>query len=66
METGRTLRHALLAAWIPMGNNAAGWDRRCLCKMWCVHHLGGMLFPLLVRHEHRLARLYLWVQKIRN
>ncbi len=63
---GRTLRHALLAAWIPMGNSAAGCDRSCLCKMWFVHHLGGIIFPLLVRHEHRLARLYIRMQKIRS
>ncbi len=66
IETGRTLRHALLAAWIPMGNSAAGYDRVCLCKMWYVHHFGGIIFPFLVRHEQRLARLYLRLHKVRG
>jgi hypothetical protein len=66
METGRTLRHALLAVFIPTGNGAGGAGRRFLCIMWGIHHLGGLLFPLLVRQEDRLHRIYQRLRRLRN
>lgn len=66
METGRTLRHALLATYIPMGNSASHADRKSLIKMWLVHHCGLFVFPLLVRHEHRLNRIYLLIRRLRS
>jgi hypothetical protein len=66
METGRTLRHALLASFIPMGNSAAKFDRKNLFKMWLTHRFGGVVFPFLVRNEHRLNTLYLRLRRIRN
>ncbi len=66
IETGRTLRHALLAAYIPMGNSVSRIDRRSLVKMWLTHRFGGIVFPLLVKHENRLNKLYLRLRRIRN
>jgi len=64
METGRTLRQSLLATVIPMGNNASRVDSKSLMKMWIVHHCGGIIFPLFVRHEHRLNRIYLRLRRL--
>jgi|GEM_PF-2803619 hypothetical protein len=66
LETGRTLRHALLSAMIPTGNGAGGAGRKYIVIMWLVHHLGGLLYPLLVRREDRLQRLYLCLQRFRR
>ncbi|MBW2328243.1 MAG: hypothetical protein JRF04_01225 [Deltaproteobacteria bacterium] len=66
METGRTLRHALLALLLPMGNGAGGAGRKYLCIMWLTHHLGGFFFPVLVRQEDRLHKVYLRLQRLRT
>jgi len=66
IETGRTLRHSLLTSLIPMGNGVGGAGRRYLCIMWMTHHLGGLLFPLLVRQEDRLHKIYLRLQRLRG
>ena len=66
LETARTLRLALLASFIPMGNNVTGADRKILFKMWLVHVFGGLIFPFLARHEHKLNILYLRLRRLRR
>jgi hypothetical protein len=66
IETVRTLRLALLGSFIPMGNNVTGADKRVLFKMWLVHICGSVVFPFLVRHEHKLNLLYLRLRRFRR
>ena len=66
LETGRTLRHTLLSSMIPMGNGAGWAGRKYIVIMWLTHHLGGFLFPLLVRQEDRLHKVYLRLQRFRG
>ncbi len=66
MESGRTLRHALLAAVVPTGSGAGWAGRRYLVIAWAAHHLGRFLCPLLVRQEDRLHRLYQRLQRMRG
>lgn len=66
METGRALRHSLLSSLIPMGNGVGATGRKYLCIMWMTHHLGGFFFPLLVRQEDRLHKIYLRLQRLRG
>jgi hypothetical protein len=66
ITTGRTLRHTLLATFVPLGNSAGGAGRRYMIIMWLIHHFGGFFFPSLVRHENRLHKVYLRMQRLRG
>lgn len=66
IEVGRNLRHSLLASLVPMGNGVSGADKFLLWKMWLVHHLGGAVFPFLIRHENRLTKIYQRLHKLRG
>jgi hypothetical protein len=57
-EIVRILRIVLCSKIIPLGNLGHGTTLRGLFVLLISHTFGGVLFPLLVRHEDRLHRLY--------
>ncbi len=57
-EIGRIIRTLLCAKILPPGNLGGGARLRGLLVLLLSHWLGGLIFPLLVRFEEQLHRLY--------
>lgn len=64
LESGRAFRHGIFARFIPTGNGAGGAGCRYLGIMLLIHCFGWIFFPVLVRQEDRLHRIYLRVQRL--
>ena len=66
MEIGRSGRLFALSRIIPLGNWQGGPGWRCLVILWVSHYYGRILFPILVRYEEQLTRIYKRIQRVRR
>jgi hypothetical protein len=66
MEIGRSGRLFALSRIIPLGNWGGGPGWRCLVILWLSHNYGRFVFPVLVRYEGPLARIYTRMQRFRE
>jgi len=66
VEFPRVARLLMLNRIIPIGNLGGGGGVRCLMVLAVLHLLGRPLFTLLIRYEHRLHSLYIFLKKQKN
>ena len=66
VEIGRTGRLFIISRLLPLGNWGGGPGWRCLVILWVSHNLGRMLFPIFIRYEGPLAKIYKRVQRLRH
>jgi len=66
MEIGRSGRLFFLYRILPLGNWSGGPGWRCLIILWVSHNAGRLLFPIFVRYEGILARIYKRIERLRH
>ncbi len=66
MEIGRSGCLFVLSRLLPLGNWGGGPGWHCLVILWASHNAGRMLFPILVRYEGPLARIYKRIEQLRR
>lgn len=65
-EFPRVTRLLMLNRIIPIGNLGGGGGVRCLVVLAILHLLGRPLFTVLIRYEHRLHSLYMFLKNRKN
>lgn len=62
-SSGRLIRFALFARFVPVGNLAGGPGVRCMLILFLLHTFGRPLYWLNTRYGARFTRIRVWLRK---